>query len=264
MLAFVHIPKTAGTTLHKVISHQYPREKIFIHHDSNGSPSPELASRITEARPEVIMGHFSVGFHNFIPNLRYITCLRDPVPRIISHYRHALNDPAHYLHREANSLTLAQYVSSGLSGELSDGMTRMLAGMEDFHHGEVNGDTLALALANLETRFAAVIPSERFDEGILLLARDLGWKTPYYLRRKVGRYPGATKPDAKTIAAIEKHNTHDRRLYGLLSTSFAERADREADLPRRLEAFRRANATTGKAVFLAREFKTRFLGGRRP
>lgn len=36
MLAFVHIPKTAGTTLHKVISHQYHRGKIFIRHDTEG------------------------------------------------------------------------------------------------------------------------------------------------------------------------------------------------------------------------------------
>ena len=259
MLAFVHIPKTAGTTLHKIISHQYPPEKILIHHDSEGPPSPELAKRIIEARPEIIMGHFSVGLHEFIPGLRYITCLRDPVGRIASHYRHALNDPAHYLHREATSLSLAHYATSGLSGELSNGMTRMLAGMEDFHHGEVNADTLALAVSNLETLFSGIIPSERFDEGILLLARDLSWKTPYYLRRKVGRYPGATKPDAETIATIEKHNTHDRQLYDQFSARFAERADREPDLPHRLEKFRKSNNTIGKAVFLGREFKARFL-----
>lgn len=114
MLAFVHIPKTAGTTLHKVISHQYPREKIFIHHDTQGPPSAELAARIESQGCEVIMGHFSVGLHEFIPSLRYVTCLRDPVPRLLSHYLHALHDPAHYLHRAAKSLTFAAYVSSGL------------------------------------------------------------------------------------------------------------------------------------------------------
>ena len=259
MLAFVHIPKTAGTTLHKVISHQYPREKIFIHHDTEGPPSAELAAHIEAQGTSVIMGHFSVGLHRFIPSLRYVTCLRDPVPRLISHYRHALHDPTHYLHREAKSLTLAQYVSSGFSGELSDGMTRMLAGLEDFHHGKVTEETLALALSNLETRFAAVIPSERFDEGLLLLARDLGWKTPYYLRRKVSRHPGTPAPDPKTIRAIEEHNRHDRQLYDLFSARFAQRADADPDLPRQLSRFRKTNAALGKAVFLAREFKSRYL-----
>lgn len=259
MLAFMHIPKTAGTTLHKVISQQYPKEKIYIHHDTQGPPSAELAARIESQGCEVIMGHFSVGLHEFIPSLRYVTCLRDPIARLISHYRHALHDPTHYLHREAKSLTLAEYVSSGLSGELSDGMTRMLAGMPDFHHGEVTGETLALALSNLESNFTAIIPSERFDEGLLLLARDLGWKSPYYLRRKVGRHPTTAPLDAETISAIEQQNRHDRQLYDLCTARLAQRADNDPDLPRQLAHFRKTNATLGKAIFLAREFKSRYL-----
>lgn len=260
MLAFVHIPKTAGTTLHKVISQQYQRGKIFIRHDTEGPPSAELAARIEAQGASVIMGHFSVGLHRFIPSLRYVTCLRDPVPRLLSHYRHALHDPAHYLHREAKSLSFAAYVSSGLSGELSDGMTRMLAGVDDFHHAEVTGQTLALAVSNLETLFDAVIPSERFDEGVLLLARDLGWKTPYYLRRKVGRHPGPlSAPDPEAIRAIENHNRHDRQLYDLFAARFAERAGREPGLSQRLATFRKANAIKGKAIFLAREFRSRYL-----
>jgi hypothetical protein len=259
MLAFVHIPKTAGTTLHKLISQQFPRERIFIHHDTQGPPSAELAARIESQASQVIMGHFSVGLHAFIPSLRYVTCLRDPVARLASHYRHALHDPTHYLHREAKSRTLAQYVSSGLSGELSDGMTRMLAGVPDFHHGEVNEATLALAVSNLETLFHAVIPSERFDEGVLLLAADLGWKTPYYLRRKVGRHPAAAPHHPETISAIEEHNRHDRQLYDLCAARFAQRAAAAPDLPRQLADFRKTNAALGKAIFLAREFKSRYL-----
>lgn len=259
MLAFVHIPKTAGTTLHKVISHQYPRGKIFIHHDTVEPPSAELAVRIEAQGTAVLMGHFSVGLHRFLPSLRYVTCLRDPIPRLVSHYRHALHDPSHYLHHAAKSSTLAEYVSSGLSGELSDGMTRMLAGMENFHDGKVTEETLALALSNLETLFTAIIPSERFDEGLLLLARDLGWKTPYYLRRKVGRHPAtASPPDPVTIRAIEEHNHYDRQLYDLCVARFAQRADADPDLPRRLARFCNTNTALGKAVFLAREFKSRY------
>lgn len=260
MLAFVHIPKTAGTTLHKVISHQFPREKIFIHHDTEGPASEELAARIRAKEASVVMGHMSVGLHKFIPGLRYITCLRDPVSRIISHYRHALNDPGHYLYQQANSLTLAQYVSSELSGELSNGMTRMIAGIPDFHHGKVNENTLGLAVSNLESYFDAIIPSERFDEGILLLAKDLGWKSPYYLRRKVGRYPGLAAPyDPKTIRTIEEHNRFDRQLYDHFSARFAECAERETKLSENLTGFRIANKTFGKTIFFAREFKTRIL-----
>lgn len=260
MLAFTHIPKTAGTTLHKVISQQYPRSKIAIHHDTDGRPCAELAAQIQAQGVSIIMGHFSVGLHRFIPTLRYVTCIRDPISRLLSHYRHALYDPTHYLHREAKSHTFATYVSSGLSGELSDGMTRMLAGIDDFHHAEVTPQTLSLAISNLETLYDAIIPSERFDEGLLLLAADLKWKTPYYLRRKVGRRPySASQLDCDTVNMIEDHNRHDRQLYEIFAARFAARAESEPNLSERLADFQKANATIGKAIFLGREFRSRYL-----
>lgn len=139
-------------------------------------------------------------------------------------------------------------------------MTQMLAGAGDFHHGVVTEKTFTLALANLETLFAAIIPSERFDEGLLLLARDLGWKTPYYLRRKVGRHPSnATQPDSEALRAIKEQNRYDRQLYDRCVARFARRADTDPDLPDQLLRFRKTNAALGKAVFLVREFKSRYL-----
>ena len=190
MLVFVHIPKTAGTTLHKVISHQYRPSEILIRHGAAGP----LAEAIPPGNPPaVVMGHLSVGLHRYHPGVRYITCLREPVARLVSLYHHSHNDPSHYLHEaiRRDGLDLAACVASGLSGELSNGMTRMLAGVEDFHHAIVDRTTLELAKRNIENHFDAVLLSERFDEGLLLLAEEMGWSTPWYVRRKVGNYSAA-------------------------------------------------------------------------
>lgn len=254
MLAFVHIPKTAGTTLHKILSHQYPR--VFIHHDTEGPPCSALADRIRERNPQVIMGHFSVGLHEFLPDLRYITCLREPVSRLVSHYHHAHNDPAHYLHQAvvSRNLDLANYVSSGLSGELSNGMTRMLAGVTDFHGATVDQTDLTRAKSNLDTLFDAVIPSEHFDAGLLLAAMDLDWKTPYYLRRKVGRYASTTPtPDPHTRSVIESHNRLDCELYSWAKQRFEIRTAFIPDLAEQTRRFQQANRLKGKAIFCLRE-----------
>ena len=261
-LIFIHIPKTAGTTLHKIITQQYSPKSIHIRHDSEGETSTEWREEIrqkSQTSPTLILGHLSVGLHETFPTARYITCLRDPVSRIISHYRHAHSDSTHYLHHAivSEKLSLSQYASSGLSGELSDGMTRMLSGISDFHKGEVTEETFAHAVSNLENLFTGIIPSERFDEGILLLARDLGWKTPYYLSRKIGRNPYRPPADPETVRSIEEHNQYDRRLYDLFSERFAQRADSEPNLPRQLARFRKLNPTYGKAVFLRRELQYR-------
>lgn len=256
MLAFVHIPKTAGTTLHKIISHQYPR--IFIHHDSNGPPSADLAKHIIERDPQVVMGHFSVGLHHFLPEIRYITCLREPISRIVSHYQHALNDPAHYLHQTVLSgkLDLTSYVSSGISGELSNGMTRMIAGVENFHHSTVDEQTLARAKSNIETYFDSVILSEFFDQGLLMLGDFLQWKTPYYLRRKVGKYSTTSrKLNDSDRSAIREYNHLDCELYSWAKQRFENQTANIPGLADRTTSFQKSNRFLGKSIFCLRELK---------
>ena len=262
MLVFVHIPKTAGTTLHKVISHQYRRKDILIRHDSDGPVGETLAGRTGEL-PKVVMGHYSVGLHRHVPGVRYVTCLREPVSRLISHYHYASSFPGHYLyesiHRE--KLDLAGYVSSGLAGELSNGMTRMLAGLDDVEQAIIDESVLAQAKENIERHFDAVILNERFDEGLLLMADRLGWKTPYYLRRKVGRYPAsANRPDAATRHLIEDRNAIDIELYRWAKGRFETLAASVPDLAARTEDFQALNRGLGKAIFLGRELRRRLVG----
>lgn len=259
MLVFVHIPKTAGTTLHKVISHQYRRKDILIRHDSDGPVGETLAGRSGDL-PKVVMGHYSVGLHRHVPGVRYITCLREPVSRLVSHFHYASSFPGHYLYEaiHRDKLDLAGYVGSGLAGELSNGMTRMLAGLEDVEQPEIGQSELAQAKENLEQYFDGILLNESFDQGLLMLAKHLGWSTPYYLRRKVGSYPAsAINPDTATRKVIEERNGIDLELYRWAKEKFRVLAEAEPDLPARTAAFQSRNRGIGKAVFLARELQRR-------
>jgi uncharacterized protein YdcH (DUF465 family) len=259
MLAFIHIPKTAGTTLHKILFHQYDR--IFIHHDTDGNTNEILASAILKKKTQLIMGHFSATLHPFLPEVRYITCLRDPISRIRSHYNHALNDPTHYLHHAINkgSMDLAAYVSSGLSGELSNGMTRMLAGVCDFHHSPVDESTLALAKKNIETLFDSVILSEFFDSGLMLLAKSKNWKKPYYIRRKIGRYARSNVGnDSHFEELIREHNRFDCELYQWARDRFKLQQSQVPELTALTQSFQVENNIKGKVIFCMREIRKRF------
>jgi hypothetical protein len=210
--------------------------------------------------PAVVMGHLSVGLHRYHPGVRYITCLREPVARLVSHYHHGLNDPSHYLHEaiRRDGLDLAAYAASGLSGELSNGMTRMLAGVEDFHGAVVDRTVLELAKRNIDDHFDAVLLSERFDEGLLLLARQMGWKTPWYLRRKVGKYSAAAAmPDAETRRRVEEVNAFDIELHAWVRDRFDRKVKQFPELGAEVQRFRTRNAGIGKIAFLARELRRR-------
>lgn len=264
MLVFVHIPKAAGTTLHKIITHQYRAAKILIRHDSGGPWNSEELRKFEGARrPDVVMGHLSVGLHELCPGVRYVTCLREPVSRVVSLYHHARNDPTHYLHGPiaSGSLTIAEYASSGLSGELSDGMTRMLAGAGDFHEGIVDENTLAQAKSNISNHFDGVVIGEFFDESVLDLAARLGWSCPYYIRRKVGHYErehlSLSESDRE---AILSKNQQDRALYEWAIQRFRMHNEfASPDRQRRLADFREKNRRFGLMMYLGREICRRAL-----
>ncbi len=263
LLVLIHIPKTAGTTLHKILAHQAGPGGVMVRHDSEGPPS---GAWLTEVRRRnalgglVVVGHQSVGLHERLPDVRYVTCLRHPVDRLLSHYHHAKCDPTHYLHRAIleKKLDLAGYVASGLSGELSDGMVRMLAGIEDFDHGVVDDTILERAKTNLMEHFDAVIPNEKFDAGVLLLADGKGWLPPYYIRRKVGRVR-PEKPDAATIRVVETHNRHDLELYRWAVARFEEEAASHPGLSGHVSSFQQRNRVWGKLAYLKREAMHRLI-----
>ena len=256
MLAFIHIPKTAGTTLHKIIFHQYPARRIRIRHDSEGEGEiPDLRE------VDVVMGHQSVGLHHQVKGVRYVACLRHPVGRIRSLFEHARHDPTHYLHGQASGMRLAEFAAGGWSGELSDGMTRMLAGVRAFHDDPVDESVLETAKSNVREHFAGLVLSERFDEGAVLLARRLSWSAPFYIRRKVGRYtPGAAPPDERDREAILRANRIDLALYEWACGWFDEQAaSLGTEFAVQVEAFHKANRRKGAAVYWMREFKRRIL-----
>jgi hypothetical protein len=93
---FLHIPKTAGTSLISLLTSQFPAEQTC---------PAQLWSRLLAiprrdlARYRLFVGHF---YHYFLDYLgrpaTAFTFLRDPVERALSHYEHILRDSHHYLH----------------------------------------------------------------------------------------------------------------------------------------------------------------------
>jgi glycosyltransferase involved in cell wall biosynthesis len=102
-LAVVHIPRAAGSVLRKRLSAEYPGPGTFI---ASGSEilgiyeqNPDVLARVSErARmAQVWFARFSYGVGRLLQHpCVYLTVLRDPVERVISHYRYitsASNSP---------------------------------------------------------------------------------------------------------------------------------------------------------------------------
>jgi len=82
---FIHVEKTAGTTLHRVLEGYFPADRLTPAHTSDlmGMTIDEIG------RYDAISGHFDYRASQMIPASRVIrlSMFRDPVRRLISFYR---------------------------------------------------------------------------------------------------------------------------------------------------------------------------------
>ena len=91
-LIFLHIHKTAGTSLKHLIMRQYPRDTTYLmdqHYFRLQKALDELGTLDLEARRRIdcLIGHVAYGVHSILPReSTYLTMLREPVSRTLSHY----------------------------------------------------------------------------------------------------------------------------------------------------------------------------------
>ncbi len=231
-LILLHIPKTAGTTLSIILMKRYGESST---RPVDGKPGTRSAfaseAESVRAAPRLFIGHQPFGLHEHIPRpCEYVTVVRDPVDRIVSHYHHVRNEPDHYLHRYTigKGLTLEQYAENRLKAdELDNGQTRMLADYalsQSIPPGRSERVLLESAMANLERHFCCVGLTERFDETMVMLSDSLGWeRVPCYLPARVSVSKPSGPPLPSVADKIREFNPLDVELYKWVAGRFEER-----------------------------------------
>ena len=254
LVAFVHIPKTAGTTLNSILNHQYspaetheimmrgmslilPRPRIIPKPLISFSKIRRLKAALAGHTVRLIRGHFDMSLSKHLPsNTQFFTLLRDPVERAISHfyhYRRATTDPIHPL---AMRSTLIEWVSASGVVEMDNGQTRRLAGEMNVPCGRVTLQMLDRAKANLAKNFAVIGLTERFDESLILLHRQFGWPLQRVRDLNIGENrPQRTDLSKETRKILDDCNHFDLDLYQFASDLFEQavsKIDMEGELVR--------------------------------
>jgi len=249
-----------------VLDRQYPRHAIFETGPGDWRPALRRLEALPPAAKESIQllrGHMGFGAHRALGRpASYVTLLRDPVERIISHYRYVLRTPGHYLHEEVvgRRLGLREYAASDLAGELENGQTRLL-GTADDAVGGVSEATLAAAKRNIGEHFVLAGLAERFDESMLLLRELLDWRRPVlYDRVNVAPRDAAGAVDLRTRELIRERNHLDVALYAHCAASLEHRlAEAGAEFMRELRLFRLRNMPHAAVLATARRARRHVL-----
>jgi hypothetical protein len=206
-------------------------------------------------RPKLqcVTGHIPYGLHRYLAHqYQYVTLLRDPVERVISHYYYIVAKPHHRIARQIydQELTLEEYASSYLAPDLRNGQVRMLCGLENMDgiNGQEPASELGLDAAkrNLCSTGMAFGLSERFDESVLALSRAIGWTNVFYTKKHVNQNrPTRSELPRPAIRAIEENNALDLELYDFAKKKFEEFLREYEVSQRTLSTFRIKNRCYG-------------------
>ena len=241
---FIHVPKTAGTTMLRIIEDRYPSGSV----ESLYLASPEEATaRIAKIGPRtrIVAGHVDYSYsRNFPGPFRAFAMLREPVERAISLFYFVKREPSHPSHEAVRE---GRITIEEMSREQGGMQARFIAGYSPTEAVDEH-ILLAQAKAHLVEKLAVFGLTERFDETLLLLTNALGWKLRGYARANVTRKrPSQRATDPALLAAIRECSAVDIALYEFARELFEQRiAAQPPEFASQLAALRRdANLVHG-------------------
>ncbi|MCP4422694.1 MAG: sulfotransferase family protein [Chloroflexi bacterium] len=231
---FLHLPKTAGSTINFILNRQYAPEVIYTIEGDTLSALKEFEQLSSETRAKIRLfkGHGEYGIHNFLQgDSKYFTFLRNPVERIISEYYFILRAPKtpYYQHVTQNNLGLKEVVESeNPLIMMHNSQTIILAGAWRAGIKECTDEILNQAKRNLREHFIVGL-TEKFDDSLCLLKNYFQWNNfIFYKKANVS----LNRPTRETIPqdamdAILRTNQYDLELYQYAQTLFAEQIEQQ-------------------------------------
>ena len=252
-LYFLHIPKTAGTTLYVNMDDRFEVDEIC--------PVRFISELIQVPRENLqtyrfFRGHLGYSLQHFVNRpLQYVTVLRDPIDRCISHYEDVRRVPNNFLHHRVNDhqMTFADFARDEISNvTLNNLQARSLAfdwkveqmiGNAPLIQRGIAGTPLdmpddeLLDIAMERLRACAVVGIvERFEEVVALLSYRFGWypiRPPRRLNQSAKR-TSRDDLDEETLDLLQQLNCVDLALYTEATRLFEAQFERMvADLEQR-------------------------------
>jgi hypothetical protein len=227
-IAFIHIPKTAGSQLVEKVINLWPRDQV--------SPHPGQPGFMRDGPARCREYHFTAG-HVFYPimkdllhpDTKWMTMLRDPIERSYSHYNHLRK----FEQTLATSFEDFVYVSANrpLANNLQakhlawwpkgfQGIPEHTSVIEHMAFDITDSELYDRAMENLNTFWHVGIQETGFVQAVEAIYMEHNCTLPAGIVQKESR-DYRNRMSTKLVGDLEELNAVDRELYEY----FKERID---------------------------------------
>ncbi len=223
-LIFLHVPKSAGTTVNRLIEGEYPLFKIFSVDPVFSKWSCDHLWNLSSkrlARFRVFKGHMLFGLHKILPqSATYFAVFRDPIDRVLSAFYFMRNYVLHpnYWRFKRDEWELEDFVRNSPRDNVQ---TKIVAGAS--YEEPCTAEIFERAKGNLRQHFSVVGLSERFEESLALMKLRFDWTLGSYYSFNITR----TRPKKRdvpqaTLDLIAQRNSFDIALYAEAARIFED------------------------------------------
>lgn len=227
---FLHLPRTAGTTLNAVLRNHFAPEAILSVYDKDEYERHKYHSPDFFTPIKLITGHLLLETTDppsiYGMPVSVITLLREPIARLVSEYEFLKTWKSNHLYAvlNENSISFSEYLRSSermLRYRGKNFMTRCIAGADFDEPYPVRA--LSQAKKNLEHNFVFTGIQERFDESLVMLGELLGMTNLLHDKRNALKAEARTAPDPAALELARELNRADMELYDFAVALFDER-----------------------------------------
>jgi len=205
MIISIHIPKTAGTALAGVLDYAVERKIIYDYDDVvPNDRQAVLGFKEFLSRFAVIHGHFHYNkYAGVFDNARFVTCLRNPIDRVVSNYFHLMRS------KDMRKFAYRKVVENNLDLVGFSALPNMARAQSIFLKGSSVDDFDMIGL------------TEEMDTTVRLLRKVLGLSAYYPTRRgRLGRIPVVNANPSRLSSQFR---------YGFVTRSVREKIRRNVE-----------------------------------